>query len=132
MKMDIKELRRERLREWLRTHPTPAAERSFFSQLLAGTAPFGERAARRLEQTYDMGLHYLDTPLEQAPAPAPVHAPQNEAAERMDLVWVTPREMRILTQYRASSERGKEEMEVAADVSEKERSPLRSVGNDKA
>jgi hypothetical protein len=132
MKMDIKELRRERLREWLRTHPTPAAERSFFSQLLAGTAPFGERAARRLEQTYDMGLHYLDTPLEQTPAPAPVQAPQDEAAERMDLVWVTPREMRILTQYRASSERGKEEMEVAADVSEKERSPLRSVGNDKA
>ena len=50
----------------------------------------------------------------------------------MDLVWVTPRELRILTQYRASSERGKEEMEVAADVSEKERSPLRSAGNNKA
>lgn len=127
MKMDIKELRRERLRQWLETHSTPAAERSYFSQLVIGSAAFGERAARRIEKDYGMGTMYLDTPLEQAPPAAPAQAP----VERMDLVWVTPREMQILTQYRASSERGKKEMEETAAVSEKERSPLRSVGNDK-
>jgi hypothetical protein len=131
MKMELTELRRANLKAWLETHPTPAAERSYFSQLVVGTAPFGERAARRLETDYNMGTLYLDTPREAEKAPEP--RPEAEAKpERMDLVWVTQREMNLLTQFRASSERGKEEMEVAADVSEKERSPLRSVGNNQA
>jgi hypothetical protein len=130
MNMDIKETRRENLRKWLETHKTPPAERSYFSQLLLGTSTMGERAARRIEAEYNMGAGYLDTPLEKVGADREAKA--GPEPERMDLVWVTPREMQILTAFRASSERGKASMEVSAEVSEKERSPLRSVGGNQA
>lgn len=60
-RMDMPEVRRQRLRLWLATHPVPPKEKSYFSQLLTGTASFGERAARRLEKTYKMGAGFLDT-----------------------------------------------------------------------
>lgn len=126
MKTDLPYLRRANLKAWLETHATPAKERSYFSQLVVGTAPFGERAARRLEHDYGMGDHYLDTPQvpkNEKPEAAPV-------VDSMDLVWVTPREMRLLTSFRASTERGKVEVEVSARTSEKEKSLLRIAGND--
>lgn len=52
--------RRLRLKLWTETHPIPPAEKSYFSQLLSGTASFGEKAARRLEAKYHMGDMYLD------------------------------------------------------------------------
>jgi hypothetical protein len=127
MKLDLIETRRANLKAWLETHPTPARERSYFSQLVVGTAPFGERAARRLERDYGMGDLYLDTPRDQKKQAAAESEP-----ERMDLVWVNQREMKLLTQFRASSERGKAEIEVSGNTSEKERSPLRIAGNHQA
>ena len=62
--MDIQEIRRARLRQWLEGKTAPSKEKSYFSQLLGGTSSFGERAARRLERDYGMGEGYLDQPLE--------------------------------------------------------------------
>jgi hypothetical protein len=61
--MDIKEIRRSKLREWLKTHSVPPAEKSLFSQIQSPTGSFGEKVARRLENDYKMGHLYLDTPL---------------------------------------------------------------------
>jgi hypothetical protein len=58
--MNISDLRRSRLRAWLDTHPTPSREKSYFSQLVNGTASFGEKAARRIEHQYGMAPGYLD------------------------------------------------------------------------
>lgn len=60
--MDIQEIRRARLRQWLERNPTPPKEKSYFSQLTSGVTSFGERAARRLERDYGMGGGYLDRP----------------------------------------------------------------------
>lgn len=54
--------RRARLRQWFSAHSIPANEKSYISQLLSGTASFGEKAARRLENQYGMGEQYLDAP----------------------------------------------------------------------
>lgn len=62
--MDIQEIRRARLREWLKDRAAPSKEKSYFSQLANGTSSFGERAARRIEREYGMGAGYLDTPPE--------------------------------------------------------------------
>jgi hypothetical protein len=62
--MNFAEIRRARLREWLRTHSTPPKEKSYFSQLVNATASFGEKAARRIERQYGMDDGYLDRPME--------------------------------------------------------------------
>jgi phage repressor protein C with HTH and peptisase S24 domain len=60
--ISITDLRRHNLKLWLEKNGVPQKEKSYFSQLANGTASFGERAARRLESQYHMGLNYLDTP----------------------------------------------------------------------
>ena len=60
--MDIREIRRARVRAWVTANGTPTKEKSYFSQLLSGLSSFGEKSARRLERDYKMGDHYLDTP----------------------------------------------------------------------
>ncbi|GAB5100524.1 hypothetical protein [Caballeronia sp. HLA56] len=67
--MNSTDTRRARLKEWLGNHPTPPKEKSYFSQLVNGTASFGERAARRIERQYGMAEGYLDRPLPGAPNP---------------------------------------------------------------
>jgi phage repressor protein C with HTH and peptisase S24 domain len=62
--MDTSELRRNRLREWFATRPIPAREKSYLSQLMNEKASFGEKAARRLEETYCMGTGYLDSEID--------------------------------------------------------------------
>lgn len=57
--MDIQEIRRANLKAWVEQNGVPAAEKSYFSQVLGG-ASFGERAARRIETTYRMAPGYLD------------------------------------------------------------------------
>jgi hypothetical protein len=52
--------RRQRLSAWLVGKKTPPREKSFFHQLLSGKAPFGEKAARRIEREYGMFPGYLD------------------------------------------------------------------------
>lgn len=71
--MDIQDIRRQRLRLWLKGRTAPAREKSYFSQLLKDGNSFGERAARRLERDYGMGANYLDQPL--APGEAEVSNP---------------------------------------------------------
>jgi SOS-response transcriptional repressor LexA len=61
--MDPQQVRRARLRHWLKTNPRPEREKSYFSQLLSGKAAFGEKAARRIERDYQMGRFYLDQPV---------------------------------------------------------------------
>lgn len=65
--MDIKEIRQRRLSEWFEKRTIPREESSYLSQLMRGKASFGERAARRLEASYDMPEHYLDEPYEEEP-----------------------------------------------------------------
>ncbi|CAB3681078.1 S24 family peptidase [Achromobacter kerstersii] len=59
--MTIQEIRRANLRAWVQQNGAPSKEKSYFSQVLSGTAPIGERAARRLERDYRMGEGFLDT-----------------------------------------------------------------------
>ncbi|CAG9195789.1 hypothetical protein PSP6_160105 [Paraburkholderia tropica] len=59
--MDIQEKRRTQLRKWVALNGTPQKEKSYFSQLLNANASFGERAARRIEDQYRMGVGYLDS-----------------------------------------------------------------------
>lgn len=82
------ETRRSRLKDWFSSRSIPAKEKSYISQLLNGKAPFGEKAARRLEHTYGMGDLYLDTPEATTPvrettAPYLVHP--SVVSERPDI-----------------------------------------------
>lgn len=52
--------RRRRLAKFFEGTSMPAREKSFLSQLINGKASFGEKAARRIENTYGMGSGYLD------------------------------------------------------------------------
>ncbi len=65
--MDIRDIRRSRLKQWFLNKSIPEKEKSYLSQLMSGKASFGEKAARRLEQTYEMGSGYLDTSPDDAP-----------------------------------------------------------------
>lgn len=58
--MDKQEVRRANLLTWTGKNTIPAKEKSYFSQLLNGTASFGERAARRIEKQYGMPDGWLD------------------------------------------------------------------------
>nr|8C3L_A Chain A, Phage repressor protein CI [Escherichia coli O157:H7]8C3L_C Chain C, Phage repressor protein CI [Escherichia coli O157:H7] len=57
--MQKKEIRRLRLKEWFKDKTLPPKEKSYLSQLMSGRASFGEKAARRIEQTYGMPEGYL-------------------------------------------------------------------------
>lgn len=58
--MKIADKRRKKLKDWFDSNPIPASEKSYISQLMNGKASFGEKAARRLEITYEMPKYYLD------------------------------------------------------------------------
>lgn len=113
------------MRAWVTKNGAPAAEKSYFSQLL-NSASFGERAARRLERDYKMGDLYLDTPLEGGagrPAP-PVMQPHTrtqapEGGAPSVLMRVDARELQLLTWFRESDERGKQTIESVAELVEK-------------
>ena len=57
---DLQEIRRRNLKEWFSERPIPKKEKSYISQLINGKTSFGERAGRRLEQSYSMPKFYLD------------------------------------------------------------------------
>ncbi|WP_432321968.1 S24 family peptidase [Yersinia enterocolitica] len=59
--MNIKDIRRRRLKQWFDGKTLPEREKSYLSQLMTGkSTSFGEKAARRLELTYGMPGGYLD------------------------------------------------------------------------
>lgn len=72
--MQKKEIRRLRLKEWFKDKTLPPSEKSYLSQLITGKASFGEKAARRLEQTYGMPHGYLDTEYAEQSEVTPPHA----------------------------------------------------------
>ena len=53
--------RRLRLKEWFSSREMHEDDKNYISQLINGKSPFGEKAARRLEQDYGMPENYLDT-----------------------------------------------------------------------
>lgn len=59
-RMEIKEIRRSRLKAWFANRTLPKEEKSYLSQLMGGKIAFGEKAARRLEQSYGMPAGHLD------------------------------------------------------------------------
>lgn len=73
--MTIQEIRRANLRAWVQQNGAPSKEKSYFSQVLSGTAPIGERAARRLERDYRMGEGFLDVPQRGDANPMPAAPP---------------------------------------------------------
>lgn len=79
--MDMKEIRRLRLKEWFSSRSIPEREKSYLSQLMGGKTSFGERAARRLEGDYGMAPGYLDTPPDDEPTPS--QAPLTEQQQRL-------------------------------------------------
>lgn len=62
--MNLTDNRRKNLKRWFSDNSVPAHEKSYISQLISGKASFGEKAARRLEDTYGMGSGYLDAPID--------------------------------------------------------------------
>jgi hypothetical protein len=114
--MDIVERRRANLRRWVAEHGTPPKEKSYFSQL-KGTASFGEKVARRLEEQYKMGAGYLDTrsPDEDPPGPSLVDLP-----EGVHYDIVTTQERNLITLFRASTPRGKNNILTVAELADKE------------
>ena len=60
---NIAKKRAYNLKNWVDKHGVPVKEKSYFSQLISGSASFGEKAAKRLEEKYHMGDGYLDTPI---------------------------------------------------------------------
>jgi hypothetical protein len=54
------ENRRQKLKEWFQTRSIPTSEKSYISQLLNGTASFGEKSAIRLEELLGMPDGFLD------------------------------------------------------------------------
>ncbi len=59
-RMDIVKIRRSQLKKWFDGKKIPESEKSYISQLINGKASFGEKAARRIENDYEMGDGYLD------------------------------------------------------------------------
>lgn len=61
MDTELVKTRRTKLAQWFSgDRVRPEKEKSYLSQLIAGKAPFGEKAARRLERDYGMPDRYLD------------------------------------------------------------------------
>lgn len=64
-KQPIAAIRKRNLIKWFSSRPIPTKEKSYLSQLMGkNDTPFGEKAARRLEKTYEMGDFYLDTDID--------------------------------------------------------------------
>jgi hypothetical protein len=111
------ERRRANLRRWVAGNGTPAKEKSFFSQLKSGSAPFGEKVARRLEVQYKMGDGYLDVRSPDEVPPGPTLA---ELPEGVHYDIVTTQERNLITLFRASTPRGKDNILAQAETADKE------------
>ena len=77
-KNKIVELRRANLKKWFADKTVPTEEKSYVSQLIGGSASFGEKAARRLETAFQRPLGYLINPEADNLAIAPTNKVSNE------------------------------------------------------
>lgn len=117
--MKIADKRREMLRKWFEQRTIPPKEKSYLSQLMGGTAPFGEKAARRLEADYGMGNLYLDGTAQGGPdlvlsINAQDTSVQLKAATartspppEVDLCWVTAEDRQLLTLFHSTDNDGR-------------------------
>ena len=74
IKSRVAAIRRDNLTKFFSGGPMPKDKKSYLSQLINGTAPFGEKAARNLEITYNMGIGYLDRDPNSQPEDGPVRS----------------------------------------------------------
>jgi hypothetical protein len=124
--MDIKETRRAQLKKWFAERDIPPKEKSYLSQLLSGTASFGERAARRLEAEYGMGHMFLDE-VEGQNVPSSREGKETASAKlsavkkvvtagEMDLMWVSSEDRQLLTLFHGTDDDGRRAIMRAAEV----------------
>lgn len=127
--MEITETRRIQLRHWFSERTIPPKEKSYLSQLMTGTASFGERAARRLERDYGMGHMYLDrveSPEEKASdvdvayrsgdSVVLIECKSVPPADEMDLMWVSAYDRKLLTLVHGTDEDGRRTVMRAAEA----------------
>lgn len=138
--MEITETRRTQLRNWFSERTIPPKEKSYLSQLMTGTASFGERAARRLERDYGMGHMYLDSVDGQedksklandvdlaygsADSVVLVEVKNTPPADEMDLMWVSPYDRKLLTLVHGTDEDGRRTVMRAAEAVPRVVSPV--------
>lgn len=67
MDTPIVKTRRRKLKIWFSDKAIPEKEKSYISQLINASASFGEKAARRLEETYKIPPGYLDDENDEQP-----------------------------------------------------------------
>lgn len=114
--MEIAEIRRARLAAWFKNRTLPADEKSYLSQLITGkTSSFGEKAARRLEKTYEMPPGYLDTPPDEEPAQPPMFtADQKQVLEMWG--WLTPEQQaHLMTRMKADADHNRAVIEALSE-----------------
>lgn len=123
--MDKTELRRERLRQWFENRTLPPEEKSYLSQLMKGKAPFGEKAARRLEKELGMGELYLDRPSseEQEDINAFLRGPGAGFINGDEL-------LELITLYKEANTEGRKFIMQSARVAKKSASSRTAAAND--
>lgn len=117
--MDVLEIRKARLRMWFPKGKLPQKEKNYFAQLMRGASPFGEKAARRIEEEYEIPHLWLDQPLtdEESTNTENESAASGEAdvgpgpaggspAELM-MVQISVDEINLVSLYRAATPLGK-------------------------
>ncbi|AKP34689.1 LexA family protein [Yersinia aleksiciae] len=88
--MDIKDIRRLRLKEWFADKSLPEKEKSYLSQLITGkSTSFGEKAARRLESTYGMPVGHLDSAVAQEKSNVTFIGPHVKGNKYPLISWVS-------------------------------------------
>ena len=96
------------------------------------TRNIGDRAAKMIEDAFKLSEGWLDTEKDPEPESASVSV-REETAEYglrqsdVNLVWVTAREMALLSKFRESTMSGMVYIEIAADTSEKDVQKIRSI-----
>ncbi|MCC2961417.1 hypothetical protein LK540_13390 [Massilia sp. IC2-278] len=132
--MEIQDIRRARLAQLIderyegsqaRYIDETGENQGEISALLRTKKSFGERKARKLEAKSNLPIGWLDTPIDR-PAPTKVGEPEKleqgarlrivETVEPqwMALVYVSQRELELLTHYRQAGDTGKGLVELAA------------------
>jgi hypothetical protein len=125
--MEISDIRRAKLKQWFEKRAIPPKEKSYLSQLMTGTASFGERAARRLERDYGMDKGYLDGGEAQSGQDTErdvshitlVEPKVNAEPEDMSLMWVTGKGRELLTEFYSTDKDGQESILRAAKAVQK-------------
>lgn len=104
--MHIYDIRRANLRKWFATRSIPPERKSHISQLLKDGNPFGERAARRLEEDQGMTPMSLDAPEATGAAPQSGVAPSLQSAGPD----VLRQAIELLELFQSTDDRGRADM----------------------